>query len=187
MLRGVFIGQHNGFIQVSGNYGAAAVGQRLGNNFGARPLFQLAGNRQSGLFGQRCRGGQKDCRSEHVMFGLGQQVGCNPFRVGSFVGDHQGLSGAGQAIDAHHSINLFLRQSHKKIAGAKNFIHPGNTFGAERQSGNGLRATQGINLLDPHQSTGGQDDGGYLAGSTLRRSNHDDLLYSGYLCWHDGH
>ena len=76
------------------------------------------------------------------MLRLGQHIGSHPARVGNFICNHNSFRGSRQSIDAHHTIDLALRQGNEQISRAKDLIHRADRFCSISQCTNCLGTTK---------------------------------------------
>ena len=83
------------------------------------------------------------------MLQLAGQVGNHLLRAGAAVGDHQDLTGAGEAVDADDAEDGPLGQGHEDVAGAGDLVDRGHALGAVGQRGDRLGPANGKDAVDP--------------------------------------
>ena len=101
------------------------------------------------------------------MFGLSQQIGSDPGRIGIKVGYHQRLCRSGQSIQADDPINLLLRECNEQATRPDDFIYFWNAFSTEGQCSDSLGPADLKHLFNAAQ-IGSRQDGGVGIG---RRTN----------------
>ena len=99
------------------------------------------------LFHQR-RGGRHQNRlfQPAAMFGLTEQVGGNEGGIGSFVGNHQNLGGAGDHIDGNFAVEQPLCGGDVGVAGADDLLHLADAFRAAGERGDTVDAAEAVDF-----------------------------------------
>ncbi len=113
----------------------------------------------------------QDRLAGRVMFGLGEEVGCNPSGVIGHVRHHQYFGWPGHHVDADPPEQLPFRLCHPGVAGAGDDIDRRDRRCAMGERGNRLRAADAPNLCRAAKRCGGKDKlVGHPAG--CRRHHH---------------
>ena len=189
VLGGILVGQGHGLVQVARQHNARGALKGLGDDRG--PFQRLDLPRHLGLHGprQRLARCQQDGGGQHIVLGLGQQVGRHPGRVGVLVSHHHGFGRPGQAVDPYNPIHQLLGQGHVDVAGPHNLVDRLEAFGAIGQGRNRLRPAHPEHLRGAGDGGGGQDDGVHEAGirvGGVGRRGHHDLGHAGDAGEHHG-
>ena len=131
----------------------------------------------------------EDGGSHRVMFGLTHEIGGDEPGIGRLIGKNGDLGGASLRIDAHDSPYVTLGGNNVDVPRSGHHVdvaaQSGNTVG---EHGDGLGAPHGVDLIDPEQTTQGED---VRVRQTvelgLRRGGDGDRLDTGHLGGHDVH
>ena len=159
MFRRIGIGQRQRLVQRLGDHDAAAALQGGGDHLGAPQLLQLRQDRGLDLLGHGTAMGQQDGAGQHIMFGLGQQIGRGQFGIGALVGDDHRLGGAGQAVNADDAVDLAFGQRGEEVARTADLVDRLDALGAKGQRADGLGAAADVDGVDA-DDVGGHQDGG---------------------------
>ncbi len=178
MLGGEFVGESNSSGEVGREGDAAAIRQRLRDDVGAGEGLDLAGGFGLHGFGQFARGGEQNRGGERIVFGLREEIGGDPRRVGRVVGDDDGFGGAGESVEADEAEHLPFGEGDEQAAGANDFIHTGNRLCAERHGRDCLRAADTEHFIHAGDLRGGEDDGRHIAAGFAWRRADDDLFHA---------
>ena len=116
------------------------------------------------------------------MFGLGQHIAGQHFRIAGAVGQSVNLGRAGQLINAHGAKHLPLGLIHKGIAGADDLHHLRHRSCAISHRRNRLRAADAENPVSPRQMAARN----HRAVGVWRKTR-DYLIHPGHLSGNDGH
>ena len=119
------------------------------------------------------------------MFCLAEKIHSNPVRIGLTVANHQNFRRTGDHINADGTEHIALGSSHVGVARSDDLVNGRNSFRAVSQSGNGLRAADGVALFNAGQAGRGKNE---LIGFAARsRNNHHNLLAAGNVSRHGVH
>ena len=91
------------------------------------------------------------------MLGLGAEVERRPLGVGVVAGDQHQLRGAGERVDPDHAVDGALRLAHPGVAGAGDDVDRSDRLGAVGEGEDRLRAAHRVDLVDPAERGGGED------------------------------
>lgn len=135
----------------------------LFNGFGsdvlARQFFQLAPDFGFDFAGKGGAGrDQEDC-SPAVVFGLGQEVRSDPYRVGIVVGQDADFTGTGNHVNADGAEDQALSHGHVSIAGTDDLKDWRNAFCTVSSRGNALGTADFIDFRSAGDMGRSQDVG----------------------------
>ncbi len=116
------------------------------------------------------------------MFGLRQQIGGYPGRVGVGIRDDHRFGRACQAVQTDQAVDLLFGQGYEQVTRPDDFIHAGDALRTKGQGGNRLRSTHLVDSLHTAQVRRGQDGGVRIGGSA-----DDDFGYASHLGRDGGH
>ena len=157
VFRGDTIGQPDAFAQVLHHHNRTEVAQGLSDGVAAVQAGDLP------FDFVRDPPGEVDARRDAdggfeaaAVFGLGQQVRGDVSGVGGFVGQNDDFAGAGDHVDIDGSEDQLFRDLDGGVAGAHEFVHPGDGGGAVGQGGNGLGAENPVDFIDADDMGGSQ-------------------------------
>jgi len=157
MFGGKFVSPVNGGIKGLEYEDSAVLEEASGCSFSAIQLGQLLFE-----FGQHIAGEGKRVGYENagagIVFGLAEDVGGNPLRLGLRVGNDEYITGAGKGIDIDHAVHLFFGQLDDIVAGADDFIYFLNGLGAEGQCGDSVGSAEPVHFCDIQFITETEDD-----------------------------
>ena len=111
------------------------------------------------------------------MLGLRHEICRHDARVCCSIGNHADLGGTGDHIDAHVARHGPLGGGHVGVAGAHDLVDRGDGGGSIGRRGDGLRASDGVDLVHARHGRGGKREGRDGA-ACLRRGEHDDALHA---------
>ena len=114
------------------------------------------------------------------MFGLRQQIQCNPVRVIVAIRNHQYLGRACDHINANFTKHTTLGRCHKRISRPCNFINRRDRFGAIGKRGNRLRTANTVNFVDPRNTCGHHHQ--RIAHSVRRWHHNRQTAHPCYFC-----
>src|SRR5216684_8562317 len=106
------------------------------------------------------------------MFGLRQKISGNPARITVFAENNR-FGRAGRQIDRTVTADQLLGGGDVLIAWSENLFDARNRLGAVGKCGNGLRAADTSDVLDP------EDGGGCKKRGVRPRANDFNLGYAG--------
>src|SRR4029434_5518429 len=145
MLGGEFIGEGYSLLQLA-NQNKLRIPQGEAELVPSPRETNLPPERSSYGIEHAARVGQEDCDTAFPVLRLGEQVGCDPVRLGRFISDDKDFTWAREKVDANSSKTLSFRFDDKGVARAKNFVHRRDCRGAEGKCSDSLRASETINF-----------------------------------------
>ena len=120
------------------------------------------------------------------MFGLTEQVGGHPLRVGGLVGEHRDLGGAGEQVDADPAEQLPLGLGDEGVARTDEHVDRRLAEQPERHGAERLHAADGEHPVGAGQ-VGAVEHGRVRAVLARRRGAREDGRDAGGLGDADGH
>jgi hypothetical protein len=137
---------------------------------------------------QLAAGGHQQAGGQHVVLGLGDEVGRDVGGVGGVVGEDRDLGRAGLRVDADDAAQRPLSGGHVNVARPGDHVHRRAAWGAVGEHGDRLGAPGAVDLVHPEQGARGEHDGVHLAAELpLRRGGHGDRAHAGDLRRHHVH
>ncbi len=116
------------------------------------------------------------------MFGLGQEIGGDPFCVGAcVVGEDDGFGWAGGEVDGAVAADELFCGGDVAVAGAEDFFDARDGVRAVGEGGDGLGAADLGDLFYAEKVGGGEEFGIWVG------ADDDDVFYAGDLGGDDGH
>ena len=140
MLGGDFVGNVDGQIQIFRHNNFAIVVDGCPGDLAAGQQRNLSLQLRLHRFGQLAAVGDKHRACQFIVLGLTEHVRRHDLRVAGTVRYHQNLAGAGNHVDGHPAEYLLFGFRHIGVAGAHDFIHPGQGLGAIGKARHRLRA-----------------------------------------------
>ena len=175
MLGRICVGRVDGLVEAVGqDDGRLASGQRRVDALGVFGARHAVVQGLLNLLGDLGGIGEQHGAGELVMLGLTDQVGGQQARVGGLVGDDADLGGAGDRVDAHERGDERLGGGHEDVARAGDLVdrvaqHVSvlrlGALGSVCEHGDGLGATDRVDLVDAEDGAGGEDG---LVGQSFR-------------------
>ena len=98
-----------------------------------------------------------------AVFGLGEQVGGDPFGVAGAVGEDEDFARAGELVDGDGAEHLAFGLDDVGVAGAEDFDHGRDGLRAVGERGDGLRAADLVDLGGPGEFERAEERGGDVA------------------------
>ena len=120
-----------------------------------------------------------------IVFGLREQIHCQPVGIGPAVGNDQDLGGAGDHVDAHLPEYRALGRRHIDIARPDDLVDPRNAPSAISQRRHGLGTAQREYPVDPGKMRRSQHQ--FVDDAIRRRHDHDDFAHTGHVRRHGIH
>ena len=159
------------------NDGAVSFQRRTGY-----PRSRSAGHARLERGGKRlsqCRRGRNTPGGRvFIVLRLGDEIRRHPFQIRRFIGNHEQLGRARDAVDPHLAHQLPLGLRHPAIAGPDDLVHPGYGPGAIGQGGHRLGPTHAEDAGHTGQVAGrkngiGQEAAGRGDGHDVAHACHD--------------
>ena len=91
-----------------------------------------------------------------AVFGLGEQVGGDPFGAAGAVGEDEDFARAGELVHGHGAEHLAFRLDDVGVAGAEDFDDGRDGLRAVGEGGDGLRAADLVDLGGPGERERGR-------------------------------
>ena len=148
MRGGKPIHQRNGAFKRIDDDNRTMVAPACTCNFAAWKCFQLALDGECYAIAKRCGIGDEDRLRGGIVFGLRQEIGCDPIRIGVAIGQNGDFGGAGNHINPNLAKYAPFRRRHKGIAGAYDFSHGRKGLGAIGERRHRLRAADAVDLCN---------------------------------------
>ena len=132
--------------------------------------------------------GDQHAGGHGVVLGLADQVGRDERGISRAIGDDRDLGGPGLGIDADGALQIALGRGNIDVARAGDEVDRAalpRAVGEHRES---LRATGGVDLVDPEQAAGRQDRGVRQSAELgVGRTGEGDARHARHLGWHGVH
>jgi len=142
MLRGIFVRELDGVVDVVDEDAATAVLECLPRDLAALHRSELALDLPGHLLREPVRGREEDRTGEGVVLGLSEQIGGDQLGGGALVGDDDRLRGPVDGIDPHVAENEPLGDGDEQPARPAYLVHPRDGFGAVGERSDALSAAR---------------------------------------------
>jgi hypothetical protein len=111
------------------------------------------------------------------MIGLRDEVGGDPRRMRTVVGDDEDLARTRHFVDIHYTVDHALGGLHVGVTGPDNFVDRRDTRSSIGKRGDRVRTADAIKFVDAGNRRGGHDLGPRTIGRGRR--DHHDFAYPG--------
>ena len=158
MFGGDAVGERGGFVERADADDRAVRFPARARDLFARQRRELTLDREGNGAREHLVVGDQDALRGFVVFGLGEQISCDPSGIVRLVGDDQHFRGTGNGVDTDLAEDLTFRGGDIGVARADDLVDGGDRLRAVCEGRDRLRAADAIDLVHADKIGGRQHE-----------------------------